>query len=299
MSQQARVLLTGASGLIGQALIPHLRAQGYAIQRLMRGVTSQSWDPEHGVLDVENVAGVQAVIHLAGEPLTGRWTPQKKRAILESRRLGTLLLCKALAQLHPPPEVLISISAVGFYGSRGAELLTENSSPGRDFLAEVCKAWEGATEPARAAGIRVVNPRLGLVLSHHGGIFPKLLLPFRFGVGGRIGDGSHYLSWIALPDLLSVLDRCLSDNDLRGPVNAVAPQPLTNAEFTRLAACLLHRPARLTLPAFVLRAVLGEMADELVLTSQRAVPRRLIETGFTFAYPDMEQALPAMLAEQI
>lgn len=295
-----RVIVTGASGLIGRALVPFLRARGHEVRTLGRAASSDlQWRWEQGTLDPQALAGCGAVVHLAGEPLTGRWTAEKRRAIMESRRVGSRLLAEALAAAPQPPPLLISASAVGYYGDRNDAVLTESDGPGRGYLSEVCQAWEAATQPAEQAGLRVVHLRLGVVAASSGGAFPLMLLPLRYGLGGRIGSGQQYLSWIALPDLLSVIGHCLDTETLSGPVNAVAPEPVTNARFTTLAARLLHRPALLTAPAFALRAVLGESADEMLLSSARVTPRRLLDTGFAFKYPELAPTLSALLRREL
>lgn len=294
------VLVTGASGLIGRALVPLLRAQGCEVRTLGRGAASDvRWDPMSGQLGTARLAGCDAVVHLAGEPLTGRWTAAKRRAIMDSRRLGTRLLAEALAALSPRPQVFVSASAIGFYGDRGDALLTETDAPGAGFLAEVCQAWEAAAEPARQAGVRVVHPRLGVVASSTGGAFPLMLMPLRAGAGGRLGTGQQYLSWIALPDAVKAIMQCLTTPSLAGPVNVVAPAPCTNAEFTAMAAQLLRRPAFLSAPAFALRAVLGDMADEMLLASTRVASARLQDLGIPFRYPNIRQALAAVLSRSI
>jgi uncharacterized protein len=292
--------VTGASGLIGRALVPFLQAQGHAVRTLGRGSNADMrWDPAGGQFDPASLAGTEVAIHLAGEPLLGRWTARKRQAILDSRRQGTELLAEALAGLQPRPQVLISASAVGFYGDRGSDVITEEDGPGTGFLSQVCVAWETATQAAEQAEIRVVHLRLGIVASSHGGAFPQMPLPFKLGLGQPLGNGRQYLSWIALPDLLQAIAHCQEDETLRGAVNAVAPEPVTNGEFSRAAADLLHRWNLPGLPAFALRAALGEMADELLLASTRAMPRRLLQSGFGFSYRHFPEALASVIEGSI
>jgi uncharacterized protein (TIGR01777 family) len=240
--------------------------------------------------------GLDAVVHLAGENIaTGRWNAAKKARIRDSRVQGTRLLCEALAQLVHPPRVLISTSAIGYYGDRGAHTLRENSAPGRGFLAEVCQAWEAATAPAVQRGLRVVLLRLGMVLSPTGGALARMLTPFRLGLGGVVGSGQQYMSWIALADVLGAIRHILDTETLHGPVNAVAPQPVANQVFTTVLGTVLHRPTRFPLPAFVARLAFGEMADALLLASTRVLPAQLQASGYTFQYPDLEATLRHLL----
>ncbi|MHB8994389.1 MAG: TIGR01777 family oxidoreductase [Armatimonadota bacterium] len=295
-----RIVVTGASGFIGRALVAFLQGQGHTVRTLGRGSNADiRWDPARAQLDPATLAGTEVAIHLAGEALTGRWTTHKRQVILDSRVKGTELLAKALATRAPRPRVLIPASAVGFYGDRGGDLITEEDGPGAGFLPQVCVAWETATQAAEQAGIRVVHLRLGIVASSHGGAFPQMLLPFRLGLGQPLGNGRQYLSWIALPDLLRVIVHCQMDETLRGAVNAVAPEPVTNAEFSRVAADLLHRWTLPGLPAFALRAALGKMADEVLLASTRAVPQRLLQSGFSFGCPSFAQALRGVIEGSI
>jgi uncharacterized protein (TIGR01777 family) len=297
-----RVAVTGASGLVGGALVRALATAGHRVDRVSRrppapGATDVPWDPERGQLDASALAGVDAVVHLAGERIDARrWTPAVKARIRESRAEGTRLLAAALGSLAPRPRALVSASAVGYYGDRGDEALTEESAPGAGFLADVCRAWEAATEPARAAGIRVVSLRIGLVLAAEGGALPRMLLPFRLGLGGVVGSGRQYWSWITLVDLVRVIEHVLARDDLAGPVNAVAPGAVTGREFTRVLGRVLGRPTLLPLPAVAVRILLGEMGQALLLASARVVPRRLEEAGFRFRHPDLEGALRAVLA---
>src|SRR5262245_15279595 len=275
-----KVLITGSSGLVGPAVGRYLKAQGHEVAGLMR---PRDWDPEKGTIDHKRLEGSDAVIHLAGENISSsRWSETKKKRILESRTRGTRLLVATLAGLSRPPKVLIGASAIGIYGDRGKELLSEDSSPGRGFLAEVCKAWEAETQPASKLGIRVVNLRIGIVLSSAGGALSKMLLPFRFGVGGVLGSGQQYMSWITLDDLCRVIGHAMTVETLTGPVNAVAPRPVTNREFTSMLAGAVRRPAFLPVPRVAARFALGELADALLLASTRVVPGKLLASGFRF-----------------
>jgi uncharacterized protein len=291
-----RIAISGASGLIGSQLVPFLRTGGHDVVRLVRRQPSAAdeiaWDPASGSIDAASLEGMDAVIHLAGVSIAGgRWTTARKAAILSSRQQGTSLLAETLAGLRRPPRVLISASGIGYYGDAGSTPLTESSPPGDGFLAGVCQAWEEATTPAAASGIRVVLPRFGVVLSGRGGLLTRLLPPFRFGLGGPLGSGEQFMSWIAVDDLLGVLLRAIADDRLAGPVNAVAPHAVSNRVFAETLGRVLHRPAVLRTPARALRLVAGELADELILASQLARPARLEEVGFTFAFPTLEDAL--------
>ncbi|MBZ5670343.1 MAG: TIGR01777 family oxidoreductase [Acidobacteriia bacterium] len=297
-----RILLTGSGGLIGRALVPTLTAGGHEVTRLTRSraptATGQiSWNPSSGTISAESLEGFDAVVHLAGESVAGRWTSRKKARILESRAKGTRLLSESLAQLRHPPGVLVSASAVGFYGDRGDEIVNEASPAGSLFLSEVATAWEAATEPAARRGIRVVNLRIGFVLSAAGGGLAMMLLPFKLGVGGRVVNGRQYLSWVALDDVLGAVLHVLTSDALRGPVNVVAPHPVTNLEFTKTLGRVLRRPTIFPMPAFAARLAFGEMADNLLLASTRAVPSRLLATGYQFRFPQLEAALRHVLGE--
>jgi uncharacterized protein (TIGR01777 family) len=294
------VLISGATGLIGSALIPELEGGGHRVIRLSRSRSSAEdtirWDPTSGALDPSRLGGIDAVVHLAGESIAeGRWTPEKKRRIMESRRVGTRLLAETLAGLSGPPEVMVSVSAVGYYGDRGNELLREESEPGSDFLAEVCKAWEAAANPAREAGIRVVHPRMGIVLSTKGGALGRTLPIFKLGGGGRIGSGRQWWSWVALDDVVGIIIHALTERSVEGPVNVGSPNPLTNAEYTKVLGKVLNRPTVFPLPAPAARLVLGELADALLLASQRMEPAKLKETGYEFRHPELEGALRHLL----
>lgn len=293
------IVVTGASGLIGRALVDRLRARGQTVRRLVRSATGHAgdflWDPARGVLDPAAMAGATAVVHLAGEPVAHRWTPARKAAIRDSRVQSTALLARAIAALDGPSPVFLSGSAVGFYGDRGDELLDETSAPGRGFLPTVCQAWEEAAQPAVAAGARVAFLRTGVVLHPEGGALEKLLTPFRLGAGGPIGTGRQWLSWISLEDEVRGIEQALWTDAIRGPVNLVAPTPVTNAEFATTLGRVLARPALIPVPAFALQLLYGEMAEETILAGQRVMPRVLLAQGFAFAHPTLEQALRSML----
>lgn len=295
-----RILLSGVSGPIGAALLPYLRDHGNQLTRLVRGTPAKAdqiaWDPAKP-LSPASVSGFDAVIHLAGESVVGRWTPAKKAAIRNSRILGTSNLAKALAQAKERPRVLVSASAVGYYGDRGDELLTEESGPGQGFLPEVCREWEAATRAAAEAGIRSAQIRTGLVLSPVGGALQKMLPPFRMGLGGKVGNGRQWWSWVDVRDIIGAIHHVLG-SDLAGPVNAVAPNPVTNAEFTRVLASVLSRPAILPMPALAARLAFGQMADELLLASQRVTPGKLLSSGYSFQHSNLRDALQCILAQQ-
>lgn len=290
------VLVSGASGLVGSALVPFLTTGGHRVTRLSRsphpGEAAIQWDPSAGQIDIAGLEGMDAVVHLAGENIAaGRWNEATKARISDSRRQGTQLLAASLARLTTRPRVLVSASAIGFYGDRGAELLQEDSPAGSGFLADVCREWEAATAAAVDSGIRVINLRIGVVLSAAGGALAKLLPPFQLGAGGRVGSGQQYMSWIALDDLIGVILHAISTEALRGPVNGTAPSPVTNQEFTKTLGRVLGRPTILPVPAAALRLALGEMADEMLLASQRVQPTRLEATRYSFRFPDLEGAL--------
>lgn len=280
-----RIAVTGSSGFIGSALVPALEAAGHSVIRAARPGVGWSLPP-----------GIEAVVHLAGENIAaGRWTPAQKARIRDSRVHGTHLVSETLARMPAPPRVLVCASAVGVYGHRGDEVLTEESRPGTGFLAEVGQAWEQAAEPARHAGIRVVSLRFGMVLSPRGGALAKMLPPFRLGLGGPIGSGRQYWSWVTLEDVVEVIRYALATEALRGPVNTVAPQSVTNREFARALGRALRRPAIIPMPAFAARLLLGEMADELLLASTRVQPARLQAAGYRFRDPELEPALRRLL----
>ena len=296
----SRVLVTGVSGPIGSALLPSLRERGYAISRLMRAAFASSdqipWDPLKP-LAAEAVSGFDAVIHLAGESIVGRWTDAKQRKIRDSRVEGTRHLAEALTKASQRPRVFISGSAIGYYGDRGDETLTEQSAAGHGFLPEVCREWEASTQAAADAGIRTVNIRIGLVLSAVGGALPKMLTPFKLGAGGIVGNGRQWWSWIDVQDLTGAIHHILTTDSLRGPVNLVAPKATTNAEFTRTLASALHRPAVFPMPAFAAKLAFGKMADELLLASQHVEPAKLVNSGFLFQSVELAGALAGILRE--
>ena len=294
------ILLTGASGFIGSALISRLSKSGHRVVPLRRvsSVGSEAgptWNPAAGQIRLEPSGPLDAVVHLAGENIAQRWTPTAKARIRASRLDATRLLCEALARLPQPPRVLICASATGFYGDRGEEVLDEKSAPGNGFLPEVCQAWEAAADAAQQRSIRVVHLRLGIVLARHGGALAKMLPVFRLGLGGSLGTGRQYWSWIALEDLLRVVELALQDDRLSGPVNAVSPEAATNADFTRALARALRRPACLRVPAFVVKLIFGEMGREALLASARVRPAHLIESRFEFRFPQLDSAFGHVL----
>ncbi|MCZ6676268.1 MAG: TIGR01777 family oxidoreductase [Candidatus Poribacteria bacterium] len=295
------ILITGSTGLIGSALVPSLITDDHRVTRLVRskplpGEAEVHWNPEAGEIDTDSFKAFKAVVHLAGENIAGgRWTAERKARIRDSRVQGTRLLSESLANLTQPPKVLVCASAIGYYGDRGEEILNEESPSGTGFLPEVCREWETATEPATQSGIRVVHLRFGVVLSAAGGALAKMLFPFRLGVGGRIGSGRQYMSWIALDDGAGAIRHALITDTLEGPVNVVAPHPVTNREFTKILGRVLGRPTVFPMPAFAARLALGEMAEALLLSSARVEPARLLATGYEFHYPELEAALQHLL----
>jgi uncharacterized protein (TIGR01777 family) len=297
-----RVAISGASGLIGTALSVALERDGHAVLPLVRsrhaGPGEIAWNPEAGRIDAAALEGLDAVVHLAGENIAQRWTAGVRSRILESRVRGTRLLADTLASLSRPPELLVSSSAVGYYGDRGDEPLDESSPPGDDFLAGVAEAWENAAKPAAEAGIRVVHPRFGVVLSPAGGALKRMLPAFRLGAGGRLGSGRQWMSWIAINDAVDAIRFVIGTPALAGPIDFTAPEPVTNAEFTRVLGRVLGRPTFLEVPAVALRLLFGEMADRTLLASQRARPARLLGAGFSFRHPMLEDALRALLVAQ-
>jgi uncharacterized protein (TIGR01777 family) len=300
MAEPQTILITGASGLIGTRLTRSLEASGHrvlqAVRRAPKNDREVYWVPERGDIEQEKLAGLDGVVHLAGANIAGqRWSTAYKQEIRESRVKGTRLIAETLAKLDRQPRVFACSSAIGYYGDRGDAILDESSAPGEGFLPDVCVAWENSTKAARDAGIRTVLMRTGVVLSTAGGALKSMLLPFKLGLGGVVGGGKQYFSWIELDDIVSAMQFILSNPSLSGPVNLVAPNPVTNREFTKTLGKVLGRPTIFPLPAFAARLALGEMADELLLASTRVVPKELERTGFQFTYPTLELALRHVL----
>jgi len=297
-----KILIGGSSGLVGTALIKSLEAQGHEVFRLVRHAPGSKaeveWSPDRYSIALARIEGFDAVVNLAGESIAeGRWTDDKKRKIRESRVKGTKLLGDALANLTKPPQTFICASAIGYYGNRGDEILTEVSAPGDDFLADVCVEWEKATALATEKGIRVVNARFGVILDVKGGALKKMLPPFRLGLGGKVGSGKQWMSWIALDDVISGLNFVLNDDSVRGPINFVAPNAVTNAEFTKTLGKVLSRPTLLPIPAFGVRLAFGEMGEALLLGGQRVAPKVLLDAGYQFQRPELEPALRQLLEQ--
>lgn len=294
------ILVSGSSGLIGSAFLRFLREQRHSATLLRRPETKlhdeqkfgyMGWDPDNGHMDAEGIHRMDAVVHLAGENIAGRWTAARKARIRDSRVKSTRLIAETIASRPEPPKVLVSASGIGFYGNRGDEQLDEASPAGKGYLAEVCQEWEAATEPARKAGIRVVNIRIGVVLDAHGGALGKMLLPFKLGLGGVIGSGRQYWSWVHVADVVGALWHAIETESLAGPLNAVSPSPATNREFTKALGAVLGRPTVFPIPAFAASLALGEMAEALLLSSARVAPKRLTATGYQFRFPELEGAL--------
>lgn len=308
--QSMKILVSGSHGLIGRQVCPSLSTSGHDVKRLVRkghadnngaggGTGVVSWDPASGAIDESSLDGLGAVVHLAGENIaSGRWTPEKKEELRKSRVEATWRLCEALAKLKHPPKVLVCASAIGYYGDSGAAPVDEHGHMGDNFLAHLAKDWEEACAPARDAGIRVVNLRFGVVLSPRGGALGQMLLPFQMGAGGIIGSGKQYMSWIAIDDVAHIVSKVLFDDSISGAVNATAPHPVTNREFTKTLGKVLARPTICPVPAFGARLVFGEMADELLLSSCRALPAKLQERQFQFQFPTLESALRHVLGKQ-
>ncbi len=292
-----RIVLSGASGLIGAALVSSLAAAGHEAVRLVRRSPSNAaseieWNPATGMLDAAALRGADAVIHLSGESVaSGRWTAARKASILESRIASTSLLARTIAGMEDPPKTWLCASAIGIYGDCGERVVDETGTPGKGFLADVCRKWEEAARPAAEAGCRVVNLRFGVVLSEKGGALKAMVAPIRLGLGGAIGNGRQYMSWIALDDAVGAILHVLDDARIAGPVNLVSPNPATNAELTKALGRVLSRPTLFAVPAFAIRLALGEMADEMLLASTRVRPGRLIESGYRFAWPELEPML--------
>jgi uncharacterized protein len=299
-----RILISGSNGLIGKALRRSLEGDGAEVLRLVRDQQDTNrgdvaWSPGTGAIDRARLEGLDAIIHLAGEPIaSGRWSEKKKRGIRDSRTGPTRHLAHHLSDLKQPPAVFITASATGFYGDRGDEILDESSAPGRGYLSEVYREWEDASRPAFSHRTRVVNIRTGMVLDGKGGALARMKLPFNLGLGGRLGNGNQFISWISLDDIVGVYRHALKTPSLSGAVNGVSPQPVTNREFTATLSHILRRPALLPVPAFALRLALGEMADALLLSSTRVVPQRLAESNYDFRHPSLSSALSAALSSR-
>jgi uncharacterized protein (TIGR01777 family) len=295
-----KIAVSGASGLIGSALLPVLEASGHEVIRLVRrqpqGSNEIAWNPEDGSIDLEGLRGMDAVVNLSGATIGRRWTEKRKAEILESRVSSTSLLARTIAELDPHPSVFVCAGGTGIYGDRGDAILTEESELGSGFLADVGTAWEAAAEPARAAGIRVVNFRQGIVLSREGGALERMLTPFKLGVGGRVGSGKQWWSWVSPDDLVAGY-RFALETDLNGPVNLSSPNPVTSAQFVKALGRTLHRPTIFPLPAFAVKTAFGEMGEAVLLEGQRVLPARLLDAGFTFAYAQLDSALEHALAK--
>jgi len=288
-----RIAVTGSSGLIGSALVSWLTNDGHEVIRMRRPA---DWDPDAGTVNASVLNGVGAVVHLAGENIaSGRWTATRKTRIRDSRINGTKLIAEVLGKMEKPAQVLVSASAIGYYGDRYGEVLREDSPPGSGFLADVCRQWESATDAATRKGVRVVHLRTGIVLSEKGGALQKMLLPFGFGLGGKVGSGKQYWSWISLDDVCSIIVHCIQATGLHGAVNAVSPSPVTNLEFTKVLGRVLHRPTIFPLPGFAARLVFGEMGDALLLASARVEPTKLLASRFLFRHKELDAALKAIL----
>ena len=302
-SRPMTILISGASGVIGSALIPFLTTGGHRVIRLVRNQHNRNpqevyWNPAGGKLDLQNAGPIDVAIHLSGENIgQDRWTPEKKQRIIESRNQSTRLMARTLARLPEPPRAMLCASAIGFYGDRGDDLLTESNECGADFISGVCSEWEAGTLPAAEKGIRVVFLRIGVVLTPRGGALKKFLLPFSLGLGGKIGSGAQYLSWISIDDLIYAIYHIMADNRLQGPVNLVSPNPVPNAEFSQTLGSILNRPTLLSVPAGVIRGMYGEMGREILLASTRVMPQQLLQTGFSFAHPDLASALRHLLGK--
>lgn len=294
-----KILVSGSTGLIGSELVSFLNRQGNQVVRLVRRPPAGDeiqWEATAGGMESGKLEGFDAVVHLAGDPIAqGRWTPAKKARIRDSRVQGTQLLAESLAQLTKPPKAFVCASAIGYYGDRGDELLTEESSPGNSFLGKVGQEWEQASQPAAQKGIRVVNLRFGIVMSPKGGALKMMLPPFRMGAGSPLGSGRQTMSWVSLEDVVGAIHHALTHESLRGAVNVVAPNPVTNLQFTKTLGKVLRRPTLFPVPAFAVRLLFGEMADEALLASTRVAPMKLKATGFSFKHPELEGMLRAML----
>ena len=292
-----QIAIAGSTGLVGSALVRTLRAGGHKVKRLVRseselGSDNVLWSPSQGIRDLNRLEGIDAFVNLAGASIAGgRWSASRKDEIYRSRVDGTRMLVDRIGRLKKKPSVFINASAIGYYGDRGEEVLDENSSPGEGFLPDVARSWESEASRARSHGVRLVCTRFGVILSGHGGALGKMLTPYKLGMGGKLGSGKQWMSWVALSDVLAAIQRCVDQTGLEGPVNVVAPNPVRNEEFTAVLARVLRRPAVIPVPAVVLKTLLGEMAQELLLSSQRVTPSKLEQNGFQFGYPTLEGAL--------
>jgi uncharacterized protein (TIGR01777 family) len=305
-----RILVSGSTGFLGTALVEKWARQGHTIARLVRPGTDRKsaaetqtqsvrWDPVSAEFDAAGAEGADALVHLAGASIAGgRWNPSRKSLLRTSRVDATRHLIGALAKLQRPPRVIVAASAVGYYGNRAEETLSETSAPGDDFLCGVCREWEAEARRGTAFGARVVNLRFGIILATHGGALPQMVTPFKFGVGGRLGDGRQWMSWLTLEETVGIVDFALQSSGLTGPVNAVTPNPVRNSEFTKVLAKALRRPALFPAPAFALRLALGEMADALLLVSQKVVPSKLVDSGYSFLQANLTEALANVLRKQ-
>ncbi|HIG28121.1 MAG TPA: TIGR01777 family protein [Verrucomicrobiales bacterium] len=290
------ILITGSSGLIGTKLCSILQQKGHRTVPLLRHQNAQptSWDPENGIINIDGTFDV--VIHLAGAGVaSGRWSKSRKEGILNSRVQGTRLIAEYFSKLEKKPHLIVSSSAIGYYGNRGDELLDEDSSQGSGFLSDVCRQWEDATAKASEAGIRVVNLRIGVVLSTSGGALKKMLLPFRMCLGGKIGNGSQYFSWVSIQDIPGAIEFILTNDSIKGPVNLVSPAPISNTDFTKALGTALKRPTPVPLPAFMVKLLFGKMGDECLLSGAQVMPGKLLDAGYTFEHPDIDQALDHLL----
>ena len=299
-----KILISGATGLVAKHLIPVLEAKGHSFVRLVRGRTPAAdeiaWDSEKGFSDEEaaKLEGIDAVIHLAGDNVASEnWSDGKKRRIRDSRVVGTRVLVDALSKRSAKPKLLISASAIGFYGNRGDEVLTEESAPGSGFFPEICSEWESEALRAREFGVRVVMPRIGIVLAPDGGALEKMLTPFKFGIGGRLGAGTQWMSWIAIDDLVGLIVFALENETVSGPFNATAPNPVTNSDFTKTFGHVLNRPTVLPVPEFAIKLLFGEMGETLLLQGNRVIPEKAVTAGYQFKFPDLEDALRESVAK--